>query len=53
MFSIIRKEETLKQAVQVAEEVCGDFLKPDVGILFTIKLDSVIGFATLDDYNKK
>ncbi|MCK4720037.1 hypothetical protein KAU08_05240 [bacterium] len=53
VFSVIRKEETLKQAIQVVEEVCGDFMKPDVGILFTIKLDSVIGFGTLEEYNKK
>lgn len=52
VFSVIKKDETLEQAIQVAEEICGDFMKPDVGILFTIKLDRVIGFATPEEINK-
>jgi nitrogen regulatory protein P-II 1 len=48
LFSIIRNRETVDKALEAAQEVCGDFSMPDVGIMFTIKLEDVIGFETRD-----
>ena len=53
LMSIIRTEETLQKAIQAAQEVCGDFQAPDTGILFTIKLERVIGFYRVDDVDKE
>lgn len=50
MISIIKSEETLENAIKVAEEVCGDFMEPDVGIMFTVRLDRVIGFGSPESY---
>lgn len=46
LLSVIKKKKTLEDAIRVAQEVCGPFHEPDVGILFTIKLDQVLGFTT-------
>jgi nitrogen regulatory protein PII len=46
LISVIRKKETLDQAMQVAMDVLGDFDEPDVGIMFSLKIDNVIGFNT-------
>jgi nitrogen regulatory protein PII len=48
MISVIKTDETLNEAIKVAREVCGDFTKPDVGIMFSLRLDRVIGFNTPD-----
>ncbi len=44
LISVMRKRETVEAAIKAAREVCGDFDKPDVGIMFTVKLEEVIGF---------
>jgi len=46
LISIIRERETVDNALAAAQEVCGDFNQPDVGIMFTVKLEDVIGFKT-------
>ncbi len=48
MLSVIKMEQTLKEAIKVAEETCGDFMKPNVGIMFTVKIDNVIGFKSAE-----
>ena len=48
ILSVIKEKETVEHALRVAQEVCGDFHQPDVGIMFTVKLEDVIGFTTVD-----
>lgn len=48
LFSIIKERDTVDKALEAAQEVCGDFSRPDVGIMFTMKLEDVIGFQTTD-----
>ncbi len=48
MINIIRKKETLDDAMRVAEEVCGSFDQPDMGIMFSLELDKVVGFSTIN-----
>ncbi|MFH1677174.1 MAG: hypothetical protein ABIC40_09135 [bacterium] len=48
LMSIIKTKETLDDAFRIAEEICGDFGRPDIGIMYSIELDRVIGFATPD-----
>ena len=43
LFAVVRSEDILDKAIDVISEVVGDLEKPDTGILFTIKLDRVIG----------
>ncbi|MCD6501831.1 hypothetical protein J7L01_04465 [bacterium] len=43
LFAVVRSEDILDKAIDVINEVVGDLEKPDTGILFTIKLDRVIG----------
>ena len=45
ILSVIETQPLLDRAVKAAEEVCGDFESPATGILFTIKLDRVVGLA--------
>lgn len=45
ILSVIKSQETLDAAVGLAQRVCGDFDSPATGILFTIKLDRVVGLA--------
>jgi nitrogen regulatory protein P-II 1 len=52
LMSIIRKKETLDNALKVAQDVCGDFDNPDVGIMFWLKLEGVVGFNVPDNYEK-
>lgn len=49
VISIIKSEKTLVDAIELAKSVCGDFQKPDKGIIFTLKLDQVIGFSESPD----
>lgn len=49
MISVIKTEETLNQAIKAVADVCGDMNLPDKGILFTIKLEHVVGFGELHD----
>jgi len=51
LFSIIKEKETVEKALRAAQEVCGDFTRPDVGIMFTVKLDEVIGFVAVSEPN--
>ncbi len=53
ILSVIRTKETLDAAVEAAQEVCGDFTKPDTGIMFTVKLDQVIGFSVSGQSNEE
>lgn len=50
VLTVLETEETLDQAIKAAEDVCGDFTKSDVGIMFSVKLDRVIGVCTPDSY---
>lgn len=45
LFAVIRSEEILDKAIETIDEVVGDLEKPDTGILFTIKLDRVVGLS--------
>ncbi|HHS50372.1 MAG TPA: hypothetical protein ENN07_04575 [candidate division Zixibacteria bacterium] len=45
LFAVIRSEEILEKAIDAISEAVGDLDKPDTGILFTIKLDRVIGLS--------
>ena len=44
MISVIKTRDTLDRAMDAAKEVVGDFTLPDRGIMFTIKLEDVVGF---------
>jgi len=48
IFSVIESKETLDKAFQAAEDVCGDFNRADVGILFSVELDRVVGYCRPD-----
>ncbi|NIQ39849.1 MAG: hypothetical protein GTN81_14865 [Proteobacteria bacterium] len=39
VFSVIREEEILKEAIALIEETCLQFQEPTIGILFTAPLD--------------
>ncbi|MFH1681147.1 MAG: hypothetical protein ABIH26_10945 [Candidatus Eisenbacteria bacterium] len=43
IFAVVRDEETLKKAIEVARSLCGDLNSPGKGILFTVRLDFVEG----------
>jgi nitrogen regulatory protein PII len=43
LFAVINAESLLNNAIDAIQSVVGDLEKPDTGILFTIKLDRVIG----------
>lgn len=45
LFAVIRSEEILDKAIDAISETVGDLEKPDTGILFTIKLDRVLGLS--------
>jgi len=49
MFCIIKTKETLDDCFRVAEETCGSFDNPDVGIMFSLELDKVVGFCRPDE----
>jgi len=51
LISVIKKKETLDSAIKLAQEVCGDFDEPDVGIMFWLNLDGVIGFNVSEHLN--
>lgn len=44
LFSVIRTEDTLKQALIVAKQII-DFSKPNSGILFVLPIIEMIGLA--------
>ncbi len=46
LFTVIRTEETLERAIEIIKEVIGDLNQPNTGLLFTMRLDRVEGFAT-------
>jgi hypothetical protein len=51
LLSVMESEEMLLKAIKAVEDVCGDFTQPDVGIMFSIKLDRVIGFTPINNNN--
>ena len=50
MICVIKEQETLDAAFKAAEDVCGSFDNPDVGIIFSLKLDKVVGFCKPEDH---
>jgi nitrogen regulatory protein PII len=44
IFSVI-DDEKLEPALELLQEVCGDFTAPATGIAFTLPLDRVVGLA--------
>jgi len=53
LVSVIRTRETLDKALKVGQDLLGDFDQPDVGIMFSIKVEDVIGFSTPDQLDVK
>jgi nitrogen regulatory protein PII len=45
ILSVIETQELLDRAIESAQQVCGDFNSPGTGILFTVKLDRIVGLA--------
>jgi len=45
LFAVIRNQEVVDSAIDAIQSVVGDLEKPDTGILFTIKLDRVVGLV--------
>ncbi len=43
IMSIRKDEDELQRAMDVIEEVCGDFSKPNTGIMFSLDISSVRG----------
>jgi nitrogen regulatory protein PII len=53
ILSVIETQETLDAVVEAISDIVGGFDKPDTGILFTLKLDRVVGYTKSDFINKK
>jgi nitrogen regulatory protein PII len=49
ILSVIKREETVKKAEGLIEEVCGDLSHPGSGILFTVPVDYAKGLITQMD----
>lgn len=43
IFSVIKDEETLNEAIRRITEIIGDFEKPGNGIMFTVPVDMIFG----------
>jgi len=48
ILTVIESQETLDAAVQAIGDIVGGFDKPDTGIMFTLKLDRVVGYTKID-----
>ena len=46
IFSVL-SDELVDPVISLLQEVCGDLASPATGIVFTIRLDKVVGLATL------
>ena len=43
VFAVVRNEDALRKAIEVAQSLCGDLNTPGKGILFALRLDLVEG----------
>lgn len=53
ILTVIETQETLNAAVKAICDIVGGFDKSDTGILFTLKLDKVVGYTKLDSIKSK
>ena len=43
IFSVVKDEEVLNDAIAAVEDILGDMSKPGVGLMFVIPVDRVVG----------
>lgn len=46
IFTVIKQEEEMERAIQIVEEIVGDFNKPETGMLFTLPVNRILGYKT-------
>lgn len=49
IFSVIKSEDFISEAIDAVEQVIGDLEKENTGFVFTLPIDCVKGFAQLDN----
>ena len=47
IFSVL-SDELVDPVISLLQEVCGNLASPATGIVFTVRLDKVVGLATLE-----
>ena len=47
VFAVVQDEDTLRMAIEVVRSLCGDLDLPGTGILFTLRLDYVLGLKKI------
>ena len=45
IFSVVKDEEVLNDAIAAVEEILGDMSKPGVGLMFVMPVDRVVGWT--------
>lgn len=45
IFSVVKDEEVLNDAIAAVEGILGDMSKPGVGLMFVMPVDRVVGWA--------
>ena len=43
VFSVVKDEEVLNDAIAAVEDILGDVRKPGVGLMFVMPVDRVVG----------
>lgn len=45
VFSVVKDEEVLNDAIAAVEDILGDMSKPGVGLMFVMPVDRVVGWT--------
>jgi len=45
IFTVVRDEEMIKEAVRMVEKICSSLNEPGTGLIFTVPVDMVRGMA--------
>ena len=45
IFSVVKDEEVLNDAITAVEDILGDMSKPGVGLMFVMPVDRVVGWT--------
>lgn len=45
IFSVVKDEEVLNDAIAAVEDILGDMSKPGVGLMFVMPVDRVVGWT--------
>lgn len=45
VFSVVKDEEVLNDAIAAVEDILGDMSKPGVGLMFVVPVDRVVGWT--------